>query len=401
MPCPFLQCPAEIREQIYRELLSSTCSRCDSGLGDGRARYNFQLNILRVNRQIHREAKKILEDNIFIKITTPWAEAIKHISSEGKVVAVATGDNAERYSNHHLWVYIDAPDFPRLSHATYSMLMCLEDLATFTAGWHINNLDHPELNSHLSLRLMVQDPYEYDRKLPKSLQQRLLLPFGIVKNLSECSIQGSKVLPSVKEALIKAQAIPDPTREECLEKATTLKEAGVKAIEEGDYRQALQIFFDAFAAIHIQIEGRKRTIYTESFYTEVIQTGMYKGQRGDYTRMVLRVSLVSNVILAYLKLEEWAEAHFWGKRSIVIFRQSITGDTSEEFSWEGTPSWIIGTANMHVPAKMDLGYIFYRTALASRAMGKEADVKTLVKGAALYLPDDPVVQADCKALDSQ
>ena len=102
MPFPFLLCPAEIREQIYRELLSSTCSRCDSGLGDGRARYNFQLNILRANRQVYCEAKKILEDNVVIKITTPWPGAIEHISSEGKVVVVATGDNAERYKNHHL-----------------------------------------------------------------------------------------------------------------------------------------------------------------------------------------------------------------------------------------------------------------------------------------------------------
>ena len=289
---------------------------------------------------------------------------------------------------------------PRLSHTTYSLLMCVEDLEVFTARWHINNLDNAELNSHLSLRLTVQDPYDYDRKLPKPLQQRLLLPFGVIKNLSEFSIQGSKVLPSVKEALEKAQAIPDPTREECLVSATTLKEAGIKAIEAGDYRRALQTFFDAFAAIHIQIEGRKRTIHAENFYIEEIQTGMYKGQRGDYVRMVLRVSLVANVILAYLKLGEWAEAHFWGKRSIVIFRQSVTGDTTEEFDLEGTPSWITGTANMHVPAKADMGYIFYRTALASRAMGKEADVKTLVKGAALYLPNDPVVQADCKALDN-
>ena len=398
MHFPLLLCPAEIREQVYRELLSSACSR---RVREGRPRYKFQLNILRANRQIFQEAKKILEDNVFIKITTPWLEAIQHISSEGKVVVVATGDNAERYINQHLWVYIDAPEMPRLSRATYSMLMCLEDLEVFTAGWHINNLDNPELNRHLSLRLTVQDPYDHDRKLPKSLQQRLLLPFGVIKNLSEFSIQGSKVLPSVKEALVKAQAIPDPTREECLERATTLQEAGIKAIEAGDYRQALHTFFDAFAAMHIQIEGRKRTILAETFYIEVIQTGIYKGERGDYVRMGLRVSLVANVILAYLKLEEWVEAHFWGKRSLVLFRQSVTGDTTEELDFERSSFWIIGTANMQVPAKADMGYIFYRTALASRAMGNEADVKTLIKVAALYLPNDPVVQADCKALEGR
>ena len=107
MPFPFLLCPAEIREQIYRELLSSALTRCDRGLGDGHSRYNFQLNILRASRQIHSEAKKILEDNVFIKITTPWIESVEHISSEGRVVIVSSGEKAERFTNFHLWVYID------------------------------------------------------------------------------------------------------------------------------------------------------------------------------------------------------------------------------------------------------------------------------------------------------
>lgn len=395
MPFPFLLCPAEIREQIYRELLSSTLTRCDSGLGDGQSRYDFHLNILRANRQIHWEAKKIFEDNVFIKITTPFFESTEHLSSEGRVVIVTTGEKAKRFTDFHLWVYIDSA---LSQNGMYSMLICLDDLDAFTDGWHSNNLSYPYLNSQLSVKLTVQDPYTFDRQLPKSLQQRLILPFGVIKNLMVFSVHGHEVLPSIKDAVVKEQGVPDPTREECLEKATTLKEVGIKLLEAGNYRRALQHYFDAFAAIHIHVCGRKRTVHAHEFYTELLRTGKYAGQRGEYIRMVLRVSLVANVILAYLKLEEWAEAHFWGKRSIVIFRQSIIGDEMEDLDADGTPSWLKGMSNVNVPAKVDMGYIFYRTALAARALGKEADVKTLIKAAALYLPNDEAAQANSKAI---
>ena len=396
---PLLQCPPELREQIFREVLSSANSRCDTGLIDNCARYNYQLSLLRTSRQIYHEAKKIFQDNVFVKITTPWPEAIEHISSEGKVPVVVTEELAERFSDFHLWVYIDAPAAGP-DHDTYSMVICLEDLGAFTKTWHYNNLNYPGLNNHLSLKLTIQDPYLLDRKIPKSLQQRLLLPFGLVKNLRVFSVQGTKLLPSVKDALVQTQAVPDPTREECLEKGTILKEAGIKAFEAGKYQEALQLYVDAFAAIHIHVAGRKRTVHADGFYIEELMSGRYKGQRGDYVRMVLRISLVASVMQAYLKMEEWAEAHFWGKRSIVIYRQSIIGDESEDLELDGTPSWIMETIGMPVPARADLGYIFYRTALASRALGKEADVKTLIRAAAVYLPDDHLVQAEKMALDT-
>ena len=400
MASPFLLCPPEIREQIYREILSSSSAKRDSGLTDCCARYSYQLDILRTNRQIYREAKKIFQDNIFVKITTPWPEAIEHIHSDGKVPIVTSGENAERFTDFHLWVYIDAPAAPP-NHETHSMLICLEDLEAFAWTWHYNNLNYPGLNSHLSLKLTIQDPYVFDRKISKSLQQRLLLPFGVIKDLLGFKVCGSKLLPSVKDSLEKTRAIPDPTREECLEEATLLKEAGTRALEAGDYQQALQQYFDAFNAIHIRISGRKRTIHADGFYIENITTGRYKGQHGDYVRMVLRISLVSNVVLAYLKMQEYAEAHFWGKRSIILFRQNIIGDENEDIEIDGTPSWIMETVGMHIPAKKEMGYIFYRTALASRALGKEADVKTLMKAASVYLPDDQTVQAEKRALDRQ
>ena len=398
MGFPFLNFPPEIREQVYHHLLCSASSRQDTGLGDGSAHYDFKLDILLTNRQIHHEAKKVFQDNIFVKITTPWPEALGHISSEGKVPIVAAGSNAATFKDFHLWVFIETPP-DNFVHGTYSMLICLEDLDLFTRTWRYSNLNHPGLNTHLCLKLTLQDPHVPDRKIPKTLQTRLLIPFGDIKDLQSFVVQGQRLLPSVKETLTKAQAEPEPTLEQCLERATSLKEDGNKAMQSGEYREALQTYIEAFAAIHIRVQGRSRHIYADGYYVREVVSGVYKGERGDYIRMVLRIKLVANVILAYLKLENWTEAHFWGKRSIVLFRQGMTGSLSQEIEDDVSPSWAADAATMNIPAKPEMGKIFYRTALASRALGKTADVTTLITAAAIYLPYDATVQAAKRALD--
>lgn len=398
MASRFLGIPAEIREQVYRDLLSSSNARRPSGLPDGSIIYEFQLSILLTNRQIHREAKKIFQDNIFIKITTPWPEALGHISTEGRVPIVAAGNNAANFQNWHLWVLVDAPP-AAVEHDRFSMIISLEDLNRFTKTWRYSNLNHLGLNTYLRLKLTIQDPHVSSRKLPKALQNQLLLPFGDVKGLQSCSVLGDKVLPSVKECLSEVQAIPEPTLEECLEGASSLKQDGDMALLAGDYDKALQCYMDAFAAIHIRNDGRVRHVYADGYYIREVDKGKYKGERGDYIRMMIRVELVAQIVLAYLKMENWTEAHFWGKRTIVLFRQGMTSSLSQEIADYAPSDWAADAAMMLIPAKKEMGEIFYRTALASRALGKTADVKTLIKAAAIYLPDDQAVLAERRALD--
>ena len=309
---------------------------------------------------------------------------------------VTAGDRADGFTAFHLWVWIDAPAAP-WGEEMYNLVICLEDLEGFTRTWRYSNLNHPGLNTHLRLRLTLQDPHVPGRKMSKDAQNRLLLPFGVVKDLQSFDVHGLKVLPSVKESLTKTQSIPEPTPEECLDQATLIKDEGNKLLLSGEYRQALQKYIDAFAAIHILVSGRGRTIYADGHYIRELESGLYKHQRGDYVRMVLRIKLVANVVQTYLKLKEYTEAHFWGKRSIILFRQGMTGINSSDIEEDFATKWLAETAGMHIPAKAEMGKIFYRTALASRAMGKNADVKNLIQAAAMYLPHDEQVQRE-KAL---
>ncbi|KAL8770979.1 MAG: hypothetical protein Q9209_003398 [Squamulea sp. 1 TL-2023] len=397
----FLDLPPEIRDQIYHDILCCENARRPPADDDNPASYHFDLAILRTNRQIHHESKKAFQDNIFIKITTPWSESIQHISSEGRVPIITLGPSAEAFASFHLWIFIDAPATPPRG-TNYSMVICIDDLPAFTRMWRFSNLNHQDLNPHLRLKLTLQDPHVPDRKIPKALQTRLLKPFGLIKNLHAFSVHGAKLLPSVEEALKKEQATPEPSPEECFETATALKDAGNISLQAQDYAAALQYYTEAFAAIHITVSGRKRYVHADGYYSgRELTTGSYKGQPSAFVRIIFRVKLVANFIQTYLKMEKWEEARFWGKRSIVMFRANLDphhGDDLEgdfDRDWQ----WVKLSVSMGFPARNEMGKVFYRTALASRALGYKKEEWNLVHAARVYLPSDQVIQAVLKRME--
>ncbi|KAL9580002.1 MAG: hypothetical protein Q9212_004757 [Teloschistes hypoglaucus] len=400
MAINFLDLPAEIRDQIYHEVLSAINARRPPVQDDDPGTFEFDLGILRVNKQIHHEAKKAFEDNIFIKITTPWSESIDHISSEGRVPIITKDEPADDFHAFHLWVWIDAPGVPYRG-IEYSMVISLDDLPAFTRMWHFSNLNHQGLNPHLRLKLTLQDPHVPNRKIPKSLQTLLLQPFGQVKDLHSFSVEGAKVLPSVEEALKTEQAIPDASREESLARATALKTLGNQSLQAGAYTAALQQYIDAFAAIHITVSGRKRYIHADGYYYRELTSGPYQGQRSDYARFIIRAQLVANVVQVYLKMQEWEDARFWGKRSILMLRKSLIGETDDELGGGRADwAWVHESATMGFPARTEMGKILYRTALASNELGRQDEVSNLIWAAAVHLPHDQIVQARAKAWDT-
>ncbi|KAL9130891.1 MAG: hypothetical protein Q9217_001041 [Psora testacea] len=410
----FFNLPPEIREQIYRNLLRSANHRYESTKEGEGPYFQFDLSILRVSRSIHREAAKVFQDNIFVKITTPWPQAISHVNSEGKVAVVAMDQQANDFQSYYLLVHIDTPDLAPWSeqpHKTYSMITCVQELEAFTRIWYFSNLNNMrQLNPHLTLRLDLKNPHLPHERIPKALQRRLIMPFGEVKDLHSMgfgfhgkNFSGQPVDEEVKEAVMKAQQVPAPTPEECIESALAHKKAGNARMEAKAYGAALHEYFEAFAAIHIYIRGRERDIHCDAYYGQELQTGVYQLQYGHYVRMMLRVQLVANTVLAYLKMENWEEAYFWGRRSIVLFRSSMTG--VEEIGGEGWEEWVCESQLMAFDSKNEMGKLFYRTAVAARNLGqngcegrKEEEIDSLIMAAGIYLPKDPIVRTEVSAM---
>ena len=245
----------------------------------------------------------------------------------------------------------------------HTVVVLLDDLHLFTRTWYYSALSYPMLNDRLSTTFLLRDPdagFNTPQGIEKkevsiALQRRLLLPFEQVKGLYKMDISGYS--PSVEKELRRRVAIPIPTLRECCEKALDLMEQGDSELTSNNPQEALDLYTQAFHAIHILIHGRTRRVLADVFFHEGIETGRFAGQTGMTVCVVLRLKLVSRYVLAYLKLKQWDEAAFWGMRSIRIMRESMDAE------FEDFLSEFIGGA--------DVAMIYIRTGIAFSKM--EAD----------------------------
>jgi tetratricopeptide (TPR) repeat protein len=230
------------------------------------------------------------------------------------------------------------------------------------------------------LSLFIQNPLSETRpnetiRIPNQVQEKLLLPFGMVKNLYEVKIIGEHN-ESIEKVMRDTMAIPYDTPESCVEEATKLKDLGNTALKT-DARRAIELYVEAFRKLHIICIGRRRSIWGDSWFNVQLQGGTFDGQHGQVVRMILRVRLVANTVKAYLDLEEFEEAVFWGMRTITLMREAIG---EEDVAMTG------------FPAANEVGKIYYRTGFAQKKLGRESEARRLLRIAAEYLPNSKDVR---------
>ncbi|KAK3058727.1 hypothetical protein LTR09_000292 [Extremus antarcticus] len=396
LPKPhLLTLPPEIRESIYRLILNSTANRLSRPDEYTDYDYSDALVLYKINQKIYIESRKIFRDlNVFVRIETPWPEAQGHVSTEGHVPVLVKGDRAAKFTSHSMGVVIDAPQSPMQSTETETFVILVDDLEKFCKTWYYADLTHPGLNKFLRLSLELRDPYTPDweeKRVPKSLQKQLLLPFGVVKDLRELVVSGDpKPLPSIETELREQQKMPHQSAEQCLREATQLKFEGNSELTAGHLRSALQKYVEAWEAMHIVIRGRKRHIHADIFYSKQLEEAPFEGKNGQSERLILRVQLVANTCLAYLKLEDWESASFWGMRSIGMLREAMGADGGHEIAPEDE-------AVLGFPAADQMGKIYYRTALAFKEMGDLGQARKLLRVASVYLPRDESVKKEMVA----
>ncbi|PNS17466.1 hypothetical protein CAC42_7149 [Sphaceloma murrayae] len=392
-----LSLPAEIRSNIFSFILSPAANR---HVDDANyAHYNFApaLTLLLVSKQVATEARAVFSRlNTFIVISTPWNEAQAHVAIEGHVPVIAGGDKALGFDQWTMMISINAPNYRFADDEMRRFVIHIDDLPAFTTTWKYSDLTHPQLNPNLGLSLKFKDPKakgEWDEPtIPKAIQARLLLPFGVVKRLAALEITGRPMpLKSLTEKLQQEMNEPHESPESCLRRATQLKDEGNKKLKIGKYEEALQLYNQAWLAMHIVVNGRVRHVHADLYYNRELREDPFKGMQGHTVRLALRVKLVANTVMLYLKMEKYEDAKYWGMRTINMIRQAIGLPEHEEVARaedEAITNFVAAT---------DMGKIYFRTAMACKALDDKAEARKLLKIAQVYLPMDRKVQEEVAA----
>jgi len=387
----FLDFPAEIREEVYRHLLTSDSVRGPHPTIDGGITYCFDLSILRVSRQIHDEARKVfLSANTFVKIETPWTEAQHHVEKEGLVPLIITGAAADSFDGHKFGVKINAPDNQQRSDAV-KFVIVVQDIERFCRMWFYSALSYPALNQNLRLTLEVRKPAavgnqdedgeEEERKqIPNVIQRQFFEPFGQVKELKDVKVYGEYNSFIAKE-MRDTMEVPYVSPEECLERSTKQKDDGNAELSKGNTSKAREHYIQAFKEIHVVCEGRRRDIWGDAFFVQELKGGQFDGHQGHVVRLTIRVKLVANMVQTYIRDENWDEAVFWGMRSINLMR-GADPEADEDtlmLGWPGADS---------------VGKIYFRTGYAYKMLDDKSEARKLFRVAARYLPRDEIVQRE-------
>jgi hypothetical protein len=378
MAFPFLNLPPELRLAVYDEILHPAEFRND--LGDGHTCYDFDLSLFYVNKQIYHEARKVyLRNFTFVRADTPWTEASHHLQTSGRVPILATGAQANAFKGQSLDLTIKGPGVVRDFDQDDNMLLLLaDDLPLFCQMWFYYNLSFEgELNRHMTVTLKLNNPFgeTSDEELPRAIQRQLMQPFGMVKRLGAVTVEGQHS-EEIEKAMRAEMEEPEESPEKCLEDATKLEEAGKLALKKGNPKLAVDLFLQSFKAMHIVCIGHYRGIWGDAWFHKRLEGGPLNGQDGQLVRLVLRVKLVADTIQGFLDMENFAEAWFWGDRTIGIIDRSNEDDHPIPY----------------FPAPNVLGQIYYRTGVASKALDRLDDARSHFRVAYAYLPLDEDVR---------
>lgn len=395
MSSRFLTIPPEIREIIYSCILHPDANRRYGADEYTYYDYHDALVLFRLNRQIYFEARKVFRNlNTIVRVETPWPEAEYHVAYEGHVPMLAVGPIAAKFEAFTMSVHIDAPELAMEEVDEHAFLILLEDLEKFTTMWFYSTLSHPALNPRLRLLLKLQDcftPEHEEKMIPKALQRKLILPFGVVKNLMSVVVTGDpKPYQSIITELKERQAEPNKSPEACLREATRLKIEGNNALKAGRYQKALELYNAAWLAMYVVIKGRKRHIHANAFFAHDLSEPPFAGKNGESERLILRVQLVANTCQAFLKLNDYEECAFWGMRSINMLRDAMEVHEGHDISPEDE-------AIRGFPAANEMGKIYYRTAVAKKMLNEKDEARKLLRVAIVYLPADELVKKELAA----
>ena len=343
-------------------------SRAERGLY-GSLLYDFQPAILRTNKRINVEARRLLyDDNMFVLVrhpaVFPW-DALR--VGELTLLAVKEDEGRCSLSSSRISLHVDLkydlkyhgpedlPMKPRF-------VMAANELGTLCRTLERLDQDFPGFLTGLNVKLGIFPRYQLvanasaitgspsllvwsPRPFP---EQRILLePFSAlhsVKNLEIASVDGkteridAQLMEEVKE---RACGLP-PSREEVMATTTKIEDHGNKAFRAGDFLHASVLYKSAWENL------KARDYY---YYREMLSKPA-EFIEGTRARLQLGLRIRSSLVAALLRLQLWSEAH-----------KTATQQTREIARTKD-----VGWEIYYDPG--ELAKLYYQRALASEGMGK-------------------------------
>lgn len=309
---------------------------------------------------------------------------------QGKFPVIAEGKrDSSLFMGFHMLVILDFMGDANTS-IYHNYLTCLDDLPHLCKLLFYASCEGPNFSSLLHVTLAITDPSKPSKKnvVPKGLQEALMMPWAILKGLDGLTIKGARN-KDVEKKLRGAMKIPNPTAAEYLEEAAKLKDAGNVAFKAGDYALSIKTYIQAYEAMHFIVDGKRFAIMLDGYFaSNPLTRGRFNGQRGDLIRHHLGTQLNSNILQAYLKLEDWTQAYFWGERAI----SDVEYANVQQSILDGTPNLVTDAEKAKV---------YWRMAFASKALDrKHVWARSLMK-AIYFAPEDKVIMRELEALEKR
>lgn len=239
----FLSIPGEIRNTIYRMVLTIQ-HRYNLHLGYG-GYGRLHTALLRVNRQIHKEAIDILHGaNVWIVARINTTEHVRRmVADEVPVLSPKTPFHIRHLA---LYIWLDLSNGTN-NHETQremsTYILARESIDYFIGFlWMVttgnpNGIGGPYTRSSLRLSLGVSPFYSRVK-----LQSVCLEPFGQVRTLSSITIE-SGVEPTVRQQLLNRMESPFTTLESVLEIGNEYIQRGDDVHFRGDNFEAQAMFY--------------------------------------------------------------------------------------------------------------------------------------------------------------
>ncbi|KAL9072697.1 MAG: hypothetical protein Q9161_003406 [Pseudevernia consocians] len=324
-PFPFLALPSEIRNKIYRYLLSTKHTKrvltpgpeedvsllvklCPSHI------YEFQTNVLGVSRQVYREATAIFYgENLFIAFASNF-QVMPYLLAKVGLKPVSHGRRAGVLKRRMRIAMTIAYSWNRVnSNATYCYAFACEDLHLLCRGFLAIGMD--DLGDIAFLRsssFQVSICRDSGVEFPdlrdstpsaSSASCRLLEPFTKLHSIGNFSITGP-VNEQYKNHIIKQVKCPAPNHGSVIAEISALKDDGNVAY--CNHQDGLAISKYEAAFIHLQ---------TTFWNYDIIQQGEFTNMTSSDVSCVLYYRLHSDLDIALQRVGRLDDCRYWARHT--------------------------------------------------------------------------------------